>query len=136
MKSFYSLGIKLESSLLIVNFASTATGANFNKTTFNLQIKVQDISLKTGLHPQDIVLSLMLLGFIWKMDNKFILAIDWTKVDDHMVKVEASLTKKTRYFLPTSNIFQCHRAQIVLITRTISNGMLPINVIVGDATNY
>ena len=100
MKSFYSLGIKLESSLLIVN-----------------------------LHPQDIVLSLMLLGFIWKMDNKFILAIDWTKVDDHMVKVEASLTKKTRYFLPTSNIFQCHRAQKVLITRTISNGMLPIQTI-------
>ena len=36
MKTFYSLGIKLESSLLIVNFASTAAGANFNKTTFNI----------------------------------------------------------------------------------------------------
>ena len=49
------------------------------------------------MHPSDICLTFMLLGFIRKsVDNKFVLAIDWTKVDAHMAKVAKSLTGGTR----------------------------------------
>ena len=62
------------------------------------KITVQDITLKTGMHPQDIALTMMLLSFVRKNpENKFILAIDWTKVDQHMQRVATSLANKTRF---------------------------------------
>ena len=49
------------------------------------------------MHPQDIALTFMLLGFIRKnMGNKFLLALDWTKVDQHMQRVTKSLQQQTR----------------------------------------
>ena len=46
----------------------------------------------TALHPGDIALAFMLLGFIKKQTgNKFLLSIDWSKVDSHMEKVKRSL---------------------------------------------
>merc|ERR1712098_667318 len=55
-------------------------------------ITIQQLSADTALHPHDIALAFMLLGFIRKsVDNKFILAIDWTKVDSHMEKVKKAL---------------------------------------------
>ena len=49
------------------------------------------------MHPQDIALTFILLGFIRKsMANKFLLALDWNKVDSHMQKVTKSLLQKTR----------------------------------------
>jgi len=65
---------------------------------FFVQITIQDISSKTSMHPQDIALTLMLLSFIRKNNNnKFILAVDWVRVDQHMQRVAASLANKTRY---------------------------------------
>merc|ERR1719414_1279147 len=53
---------------------------------------VQGIQSETSMHPQDITLTFMLLGFIRKNpNNKFVLAVDWSKVDAHMAKVNASL---------------------------------------------
>merc|ERR1711981_1093170 len=61
------------------------------------QITIQNIQAETSMHPQDIALTFMLLGFIRKnMTNKFLLALDWTKVDQHMQKVTKSLQQKTR----------------------------------------
>ena len=61
------------------------------------QITIQDISAKTSMHPQDIALTMMLLSFVRKNhNNKFILAIDWPRVDQHMQRVAASLANKTR----------------------------------------
>jgi len=55
-------------------------------------VTIQQLSADTALHPHDIALAFMLLGFIRKsVDNKFILAIDWTKVDSHMEKVKKAL---------------------------------------------
>jgi hypothetical protein len=49
------------------------------------------------MHPQDIALTMMLLSFVRKnLENKFVLAIDWTKVEQHMQRVAASLANKTR----------------------------------------
>ena len=49
------------------------------------------------MHPHDIALTFMLTGFIRKNpDNKFVLAIDWTKVEGHMAKVNSSLAGGTR----------------------------------------
>ena len=49
------------------------------------------------MHPQDIALTLMLLSFIRKnSNNKFILSVDWSRVDQHMQRVAASLANKTR----------------------------------------
>ena len=54
-------------------------------------------SAKTSMHPQDIALTMMLLSFVRKNhNNKFILAIDWPRVDQHMQRVAASLANKTR----------------------------------------
>ena len=65
---------------------------------FNLQITIQDISAKTSLHPQDVALTFMLLGLVRKnLQNKFIMAIDWSRVDQHMERVKASLASRTRY---------------------------------------
>ena len=58
---------------------------------------VQTISAATSLHPHDIVLTLMLLGFVRKsVDNKFVLAVDWTRVEAHADKVQKSLDGGTR----------------------------------------
>ena len=55
------------------------------------------IQAETSMHPQDIALTFMILGFIRKnMTNKFMLALDWNKVDQHMQKVAKSLQQKTR----------------------------------------
>ena len=55
-------------------------------------ITIQQLSAETALHPHDIALAFMLLGFIKKQTgNKFLLSIDWTKVDSHMEKVKKSL---------------------------------------------
>merc|ERR1712018_276949 len=57
----------------------------------------QAIQSETSMHPHDIALTFMLLGFIRKNpENKFVLAIDWSKVDGHMAKVNSSLEAKTR----------------------------------------
>ena len=49
------------------------------------------------MHPHDIALTFMLLGFIRKNpENKFVLAIDWTKVESQMAKVNSSLAGGTR----------------------------------------
>ena len=61
------------------------------------QITIQGIQADTSMHPQDIALTFMLLGFIRKnMQNKFVLALDWNKVDQHMQKVEKALKYRTR----------------------------------------
>merc|ERR550519_2008795 len=57
-------------------------------------VTIQQLSADTALHPHDIALTLMLLGFIRKsVANKFILSIDWTKVDAHMARVNSSKTR-------------------------------------------
>jgi hypothetical protein len=39
----------------------------------------------------------MLLGLVRKnLQNKFIMAIDWSRVDQHMERVKASLANRTR----------------------------------------
>merc|ERR1711981_785739 len=61
------------------------------------QITIQGIQADTSMHPQDIALTFMLLGFIRKnMQNKFVLALDWNKINQHMQKVEKSLKYRTR----------------------------------------
>merc|ERR1711981_105355 len=61
------------------------------------QITIQGIQAETSMHPQDIALTFMLLGFIRKnMQNKFVLALDWNKINQHMQKVEKSLKYRTR----------------------------------------
>merc|ERR1719414_383776 len=61
------------------------------------QITIQNIQAETSMHPQDIALTFMLLGFIRKnMGNKFLLALDWTKVDNHMQRVAKSLQQKNK----------------------------------------
>lgn len=58
---------------------------------------VQSIQAETALHPQDITLTFMLLGFIRKnTEGKFLLAIDWTRVQTHTDKVNKSLKVGTR----------------------------------------
>ena len=74
---------------------------NVLKITYNIlflfQITIQNIQADTSMHPQDIALTFMLLGFIRKsMSNKFLLALDWAKVDQHMQRVAKSLQQKTR----------------------------------------
>jgi len=55
------------------------------------------MSSKTGLHIQDIALALFLLEFIKdNSDKKFLLAVDWNKVVDHVEKVKKSYHAKTR----------------------------------------
>merc|ERR1711953_1295151 len=55
-------------------------------------ITIQQLSAETALHPHDIALAFMLLGFIKKSENsKFILSIDWSKVDAHMEKTKKAL---------------------------------------------
>jgi phosphatidylserine decarboxylase len=57
------------------------------------------------MHPHDIALTLMLLGFMRKnLNNKFILAIDWSKVEAHMAKVNASLAASTRINLDPESL--------------------------------
>merc|ERR1712223_1987124 len=61
------------------------------------QLTIQAIQSETSMHPHDIALTFMLLGFIRKNpENKFVLAIDWSKVDNHMQRVAKSLQQKTR----------------------------------------
>merc|ERR1711993_192611 len=61
------------------------------------QITIQNIQAETSMHPQDIALTFVILGFIRKnMANKFLLALDWGKVDHHMQRVAKSLQQKTR----------------------------------------
>merc|ERR1719361_752840 len=61
------------------------------------QLTIQAIQSETSMHPHDIALTFMLLGFIRKNPtNKFVLAIDWSKVDAHMAKVNQALEAKTR----------------------------------------
>ena len=68
-----------------------------NNHRHHKQLTIQAIQSKTSMNPQDIVLTLMLLGFIRKNpSNKFVLAIDWSKVDGHMAKVNSSLAQGTR----------------------------------------
>ena len=58
---------------------------------------MQGIQAETSMHPQDIAVTLMLLGFVRpNKDNKFVLAIDWTKVNVHIEKVEKALNQGTR----------------------------------------
>ena len=55
-------------------------------------VTIQQLSAETALHPHDIALAFMLLGFIKKTEeHKFLLSIDWTKVDSHMEKVKRTL---------------------------------------------
>merc|ERR1719471_708946 len=55
-------------------------------------ITIQQLSAETALHPHDIALAFMLLGFIKKSESsKFILSIDWSKVEAHMEKMKKSL---------------------------------------------
>ena len=57
-------------------------------------VTIQQLSADTALHPHDIALAFMLLGFIRKsVDNKFILSIDWSKVESHMARVNSSRTR-------------------------------------------
>ena len=72
-----------------------------NNTAYGLcslfQITVQGIQSETSMHPQDIALTMMLLGFFRpNTDNKFVLAVDWTKVNVHIEKVEKALNQGTR----------------------------------------
>ena len=61
------------------------------------QLTIQAIQSETSMHPQDITLTFMLIGFIRKnTNNKFVLSVDWSKVDSHMAKVNASLEAQTR----------------------------------------
>ena len=63
----------------------------------HLHLTITNIQGETSMHPQDIVLTFMLLGFIRKnSNNKFVMAIDWPKVDSHMARVNKSLELKTR----------------------------------------
>ena len=58
------------------------------------KITVQAISQETSLHPHDITLTFMLLGFIRKnSSNKFVLAVDWDEVDRHMNRLKKSKTR-------------------------------------------
>ena len=58
---------------------------------------VQALCADTSLHTHDVVFTLMLLGFLRKsVDNRFVLAIDWQKVEAHMAKVEKALKGGTR----------------------------------------
>ena len=60
-------------------------------------LTVQSISSDTALHPHDISLTFMLLGFLRKsIENKFVLAVDWAKVDAHVARAKASREKGTR----------------------------------------
>merc|ERR1712088_266968 len=56
-------------------------------------VTIQQLSAETALHPHDIALAFMLLGFIKRTSdmNKFLLAIEWSEVDAHMAKVKTSL---------------------------------------------
>merc|ERR1711988_362697 len=55
-------------------------------------ITIQQLSAETALHPHDIALAFMLLGFIKKSENsKFLLSIDWSKVEAHMEKMKKAL---------------------------------------------
>merc|ERR1711953_221263 len=61
------------------------------------QLTIQAIQSETSMHPHDIALTFMLLGFIRKNpENKFVLAIDWSKLDGHMAKVNSALEAQTR----------------------------------------
>ncbi len=45
----------------------------------------------------DVVFSLMLLGFLRKsVDNRFLLAVDWSRVGSHMEKTEGALKTGAR----------------------------------------
>merc|ERR1719447_873291 len=57
------------------------------------QLTIQAIQSETSMHPHDIALTLMLLGFIKRTSDmgKFLLAIEWSKVDAHMAKLKTSL---------------------------------------------
>merc|ERR1712029_109127 len=69
------------------------------------QLTIQAIQSETSMHPHDIALTFMLLGFIRKNpDNKFVLAIDWTKVEQHMAKVNSSLAGGTRVNLDPDSL--------------------------------
>merc|ERR1712109_302884 len=69
------------------------------------QLTIQAIRSETSMHPHDIALTFMLLGFIRKNpDNKFVLAIDWTKVEQHMAKVNSSLAGGTRVNLDPDSL--------------------------------
>ena len=49
------------------------------------------------MHFHDVVLTLMLLGFVRKsVDNRFVLAVDWTRVQGHADKVAKALEGGTR----------------------------------------
>lgn len=61
------------------------------------KIKLTQISKETGMYCQDISLAFQLLGFIKLVQidegNKPIICVDWEKVDNHMAKVNKSITR-------------------------------------------
>ncbi len=58
---------------------------------------VQAICSATSLHTQDVVLTLMLLGFLRKsVENRFVLAVDWRRVGSHVEKVARAARDGTR----------------------------------------
>jgi histone acetyltransferase MYST4 len=68
-------------------------------------ITVQSMSTETSLHPHDITLTFMLLGFLRKsVDNKFVLAVDWTRVDAQVSKANAARSKDTRIDLDPESL--------------------------------
>ena len=76
---------------VILEYMSAQRGDNSRPLT------VQSISSDTALHPHDISLTFMLLGFLRKsVDNKFVLAVDWAKVEAHVARAKASREKGTR----------------------------------------
>jgi hypothetical protein len=69
----------------------------FSDDLLIFQLTIQQISSKTGLHIQDIALALFLLEFIKdNSEKKFLLAVDWNKVVQHVEKVKKSYLAKTR----------------------------------------
>jgi hypothetical protein len=62
-------------------------------------VTIQQLSAETALHPHDIALAFMLLGFIKRMQpdgGKFLLSIDWSKVESHMAKVNNTNVNKNK----------------------------------------
>ena len=63
----------------------------------SVQITVQSLSTDTSLHTHDVVSTLMLLGFLRKsVDNRFILAVDWSVVDAHDRRAKEAVAAGTR----------------------------------------
>jgi histone acetyltransferase MYST4 len=60
-------------------------------------VSISDIQATTGMHTEDIALTLFLLGYLRKNEeNKYILAVDWNKVDRCMEKIRSSIENSSR----------------------------------------